>query len=421
MPGRCDVWIRNIICIACIATMALVGLSACGQSTPPDFQNQKPIKIGFSYSISGDFSADGPVTKQGYQLWADTINKNGGLLGRPVQLVAIPDNSDPAKVTANYRQLITVDHVDLVFGPFSTLLTKPASLVANQYGYAVVEGSGGGPSVFNRGLDNVFDVSLPVANNLITFAYYILSLPQDERPKTVAYASEDDPFTQPQVDLARQFLEKGGVKTVYYHIYPADTTKDYTPIAKAVIASGAQIDILGTLLPDLTAFINTFKQQRYNPLALVATAGPDAGADFIKAIGLKSTEGIFVPNGWYPEATNFQNDQMVQDYLARYGGTANAINADVAEAYSVGQVVQQAIEKIGSINNAALIRELHSGDTFNSVQGAVRFDPATQAGLTGQNTLALAYLFQWQHGLFLPVYPSFSAVENPEFPRPPWS
>ncbi len=161
MPQRYG--IRNIICIACIATMALVGLSACGQSTP-DFQNQKPIKIGFSYSISGDFSADGPPTKQGYQLWADTINKNGGLLGRPVQLVTIPDNSDPAKVTANYQQLITVDHVDLVFGPFSTLLTKPASLVANHYGYAVVEGSGGGPSVFNRGLDNVFDVSLPVAN-----------------------------------------------------------------------------------------------------------------------------------------------------------------------------------------------------------------------------------------------------------------
>jgi branched-chain amino acid transport system substrate-binding protein len=421
MPERYSAWIRNSICIACIAIMALVGLSACGGQSTPDFQNQKPIKIGFSYSTSSDFSMDGPATKQGYQLWADTINKNGGLLGRPVQLVAIPDNSDPAKVAANYQQLITVDHVDLVFGPFSTLLTKPASVVANKYGYALVEGSGGGPSVFNRGLNNIFDVSLPVANNLVTFAYYILSLPQDERPKTAAYATEDDPFTQPQVDLARQLLENGGVKTVYYHVYPAATTKDYTPFANAVVTSGAQVVILGTLLPDLTAFIKTFRQQRYNPVSLIATAGPDAGTDFIKAVGLKSTEGVFVPNGWYPEATNFQNAQMVQDYLAQYGGSANAINADIAEAYAVGQVVQQAVTKIGSINNAALIRELHSGDTFNSVQGAVRFDPATQAGLSGQNTLALSYLFQWQHGTFIPVYPSFAAAENPEFPRPQWS
>jgi branched-chain amino acid transport system substrate-binding protein len=406
--------ITKFMCIAGIAVMMLAGLSACAQNAAPNFQNQTPIRIGFSYSTAGDFSSDGPFLKQGYQLWADTINNNGGLLGRPVQLVDIPDNSDPAKVITNYQQLITVDHVDLVFGPFSTLLTKSASVVANQHGYAMAEGSGGGPTVFSRGLDNVFDASLPVANNLISFALYILSLPQDERPKTAAYATEDDPFTQPQIDLAKKLLEQGGVKTVYYHVYPAATTKDYIPFANGVIESGAQVVILGTLLPDVAAFINTFKQQRYNPEALIATAGPDAGSDFIKAVGLKSTEGVYVPNGWYPEANNFQNVQMVQDYLTTYGGSANDINADVAEAYSVGQVVSQAMEKIQSINNAALTRELHSGDTFNSVQGAVKFDS------TGQNTLALAYLFQWQHGTFIPVYPSSVAAANPEFPKQQW-
>jgi branched-chain amino acid transport system substrate-binding protein len=411
MPER---YSKKFLCIVSIGIMMLVALSACAQNTVPNFQNQTPIRIGFSYSTSGDFSSDGPFTKQGYELWANTINNNGGLLGRPVQLVGIPDNSDPAKITANYQQLITVDHVDLVFGPFSTLLVKSASVVANQHGYAMVEGSGGGPTVFNRGLDNIFDVSLPVANNLVSFALYILSLPQDERPKTAAYATEDDPFTQPQIDLARKLLEQGGVKTVYYHVYPAATTKDYTPFANAIVESGAQVDVLGTLLPDVTAFINTFKQQRYNPQALIATAGPDAGSDFIKAVGIKSTQGVFVPNGWYPKADNFQNAQMVQDYVATYGGTAGDINADVAEAYSVGQVVSQAIEKIQSINNAALIKELHSGDTFNSVQGAVKFDNS------GQNGLALAYLFQWQNGVIIPVYPSFVAAANPEFPKQQW-
>lgn len=412
MPERYG---TKFLCIVGIVVMMLAALSACAQDTGPNFQNQTPITIGFSYSTTGDFSSDGPFVKQGYELWADTINNNGGLLGRPVQLVGIPDNSDPAKITANYQQLITSDHVDLLFGPFSTLLSKSASVVANQHGYAMVEGSGGGPTVFNRGLDNIFDVSLPVANNLISFAFYILSLPQDERPKTAAYATEDDPFTQPQIDLARKLLEQGGVKTVYYHVYPAATTKDYTPFANAVVESGAQVDVLGTLLPDVSAFINTFKQERYNPQALIATAGPDAGSDFSKNIGgSKFTEGVFFPNGWYPEADNFQNAQMVQDYVATYGGTPDDINADVAEAYSVGQVVSQAIEKTQSIDNGALIKELHSGDTFNSVQGPVRFDS------TGQNNLALAYLFQWQGGRIEPVYPSFVAAANPEFPKQQW-
>ena len=88
---------------------------------------------------------------------------------------------------------------------------------------------------------------------------------------------------------------------------------------------------------------------------------------------------------------------MVQDYLAQYGGTADQINADVAEAYSVGQVLEQAVNKIQSIDNAKLIALLHSGEVFNTVQGSAQFDSK------GRNILAIAYLFQWQSGQFLPV------------------
>ncbi len=78
----------------------------------------------------------------------------------------LDDASDPDQMTTDYQKLITVDKVNLTFGPFSTLLTKPASVITHRYGYALPEGSGGGPSVFQQGLNNVFDVSLPVANNL---------------------------------------------------------------------------------------------------------------------------------------------------------------------------------------------------------------------------------------------------------------
>lgn len=394
--------------------LVVMGLAACGQ--PTTNTPSTPIKIGISLSLSGDFSADGQYFQQGYQLWADDINKAGGLLGRKVQLDIVSDASDPNQVITNYNKLISVDKVDLVFGPFSTLLTKPASVTANRYGYAMLEGAGGGPSVFQQGLRNVFDVSLPVANSLINFVDYILALPASQRPQTAAYATEDDPFTQPQIDIARAKLEAGGVQTVDYQVYPAETT-DYTPIADKVIQSKAQVDVLGTLLPDVTAFIQTFRQQHYNPQALIATAGPDQGAAFLQNIGgTNVAEGVFVPNGgWYPEIQTYQNAQMVQEYIAKYGGTYDGISSDVAEAYSVGQVLQQAATKINSINNAKLITELHSGDTFKSVQGDVKFDS------TGQNTAAIAYLFQWQQGNLIPVYPAdVAAGAKPEFPKPNW-
>ncbi|HEY9152830.1 MAG TPA: amino acid ABC transporter substrate-binding protein [Anaerolineales bacterium] len=374
-----------------------------------------PIKIGISLSLSGDFSADGQAFQQGYQLWADNVNANGGLLGRQVQLDIVSDASSADQVQTNYQKLITVDKVDLVFGPFSTLLTKPSSVVANRYGYALVEGAGGGPSVFTQGLNNVFDVSLPVANNLTSFVQYIQSLPVGQRPTTAAYATEDDPFTQPQVDLAKSQLEAAGVTTASYQVYPAETT-DFNPIGDKIIASKAQIVVVGTLLPDVTAFILRFKQQHYNPQAFIATAGPDQGTQFLQAIGgAASAEAIMVPNGWYPESTNPGNADMVKAYIAKYGGTPDGISSDVPEAYSVGQVVAQAVTKNNSLDNAKLIAELHSGDTFQSVQGDVKFDS------TGQNVAALAYLFQWQKGSLVPVFPTNAqGAVAPEFPKPNW-
>ncbi len=303
MFGRYSTRIHRVLSSLGILGCLGLTLAACGPATTTS-ANKTPIKIGISLSLSGDFASDGEGFQQGYTLWANYVNAHGGLLGRQVTLDIVSDNSDPQQVATNYQKLITVDKCDLVFGPFSTLLTKPASVVAARYGYAMVEGAGGGPSVFTRGLNNIFDVSLPVQNNLDTVAGLIASMPADQRPKTVAYATEDDPFTQPQVDRLKGLLESAGLKTVYYKVYPAETT-DYQPMALGMINSKADLVIAGTHLPDITAFIQDFRQQHYSPKMLVATAGPDQGSQFSDAVGAGNTEGIMVPNGWYPRLNAF--------------------------------------------------------------------------------------------------------------------
>ncbi len=440
---------RLLSVIACLIVV-LAGLSACAQgqgsgSSNTFAQPNNPITIGVSISNStdkagDDFRSDAKATLQGYQLWQNTVNSTGGLQGRPVKLDIAYDDSDPQVVAANYKKLITQDHVNLIFGPFSSLLTKAVAPIAQQYGYMLPEGSGGAPSVFNSSWPNVFDVTVPVENNLITFAYYVLSLPLSQRPKTAAYLSSDDPFTFPQVEKARALLESAGVTTVYptgtkvkmppdnspllnklpagYEQFNEGDAKTAKADADLVAHSGAEVAILGTLLPDIQAEVPEFKKFHYNPRALIATAGPDAGQDFINTVGgTHYTEGFFVPNGWYPQANNYQNATMVQAYLAQYGGTEDQINADVAEAFSVGQVVQQAAEKINTIDNSKLIAELQGGDVFNTVQGTAQFS-SPQSGNGGKNLQGIAYLFQWQGGQFIPVYPYSNAAQNPEYPKP---
>jgi branched-chain amino acid transport system substrate-binding protein len=398
-------------------TVAVAGfgltVAACGGGGTATPSPGTPITIGVSVSLTGDFSADGPALEKGYDLWAQDVNAKGGLLNHHVTMKYVDDASSTQQVVTNYQNLITSDKVDLVFGPFSSLLTIPASTVVDRYGYAFPEPAGGGPAVFNRGLKSIFFVQpAAVEDNLVSYAKWLLSLPAGQRPASAAYATQDDPFTQPQVDKAKSLLEAGGITTAYYKVYPAETT-DFTALALAVANSKADAVILGTQIADSIAFPKTFIQQHYNPKTIIATTGPDQGKSYSDALGA-NTEGIMVPAGWTTSATAYGNTNFVNEFIAKNGGTAADISADSAEAYSVGQVVDQAATKANSIDNAKLIATLHTG-TYQTIQGPMGFDD------TGKPTGGVGvYIEQWQNGNAIFVYPSQVAAKAPEYPKPNW-
>jgi branched-chain amino acid transport system substrate-binding protein len=404
----------RLLALGTTAGLITVLLAACGSSSPKG--SSAPITIGASLSLSGDFSADGQAYERGYELWEHDVNAHGGLLGRKVQVIIKNDNSDPTTADTNYTDLITLDHVDLLFGPFSSLLTAPTAEVAHRFDKAFIEGAGGAPIVFDEKLPNVFDVSLPVASELDPFTAWIKSLPASQRPTTAAYPMADDPFATPQVELTESQLKAVGIKTVYSRIFPEETP-DYLPNADLVAAAKPQLVVLGsTDVPTVSSFMHGFEAQHFLPKAFVAAAGPDQGAAFISAVGAGNANGMMVPDAWYPGYRNATSKKMVSEYVAKYGGTASGVNADVAEAYSVGEVTAQAVEHLKSTDGAKIISYLHSGVTLSSVQGPVKFNSL------GENIKAIAFIFQWQNGKFVQVLPANAAGSvKILYPKTPWS
>jgi branched-chain amino acid transport system substrate-binding protein len=403
-----------------LGTSALLAsglIAACGGSgSSGKSSGSSPILIGASLSLTGDFSTDGQAYERGYELWEHDINAHGGLLGRKVQLIILNDNSSQAQVDTNYTDLITVKHVALTFGPFSSLLTAPSAEVAHRYGYAFVEGAGGAPLVFGEKLPNVFDVSLPVANELDPFTNWVKSLPASERPATAAYPMANDPFATPQVQLAQSELQPAGISTVYSKIFPEEEP-DYLPNADLVAAKKPEAVILGsTDVPTVASFVHGFEQQHYNPKVFIAAAGPDQGQAFLSAVGGASVaDGIMVPDAWYPGYQNASSQAMVQEYVAKYGGTASGVNADVAEAYSVGEVTAAAVKATGGTVGSKIIAYLHGHVTIPSVQGPVQFNSL------GENVKAIAFIFQWQNGKFVQVLPAGATGSVPVlYPKPNW-
>jgi branched-chain amino acid transport system substrate-binding protein len=399
------------------ASASATGSSASGSSS------SSPITIGASLSLTGDFSADGQAFEKGYDLWVKDINAAGGILGRQVKLTILDDKSDANQVVTNYQTLINTDHVDLTFGPFSSLLTGPASAVAARNGYAFVEGAGGAPSVFdtqsNEADHNTFDVSLPVADELMPFVNYVASLGSAaDKQLTAAFPSANDPFATPPVQLAESKLKALGVQVVYSEVFPEETSS-YKPAADQVAGKKPDIVVLGsTDVPTVAAFMSEFAQDHYTPKMFIAAAGPDQGTAFTSAVKPANATGMMVPDGWYPSYNNATSQKMVSEYVAQYGGTASGVNADVAEAYSVGQVMDQAVTAVGGVDNAKIISYLHSGVTLQTVQGSVKFDSL------GENSSAAAFVFQWQKNgtEFVQVLPSSASGSVPIIAtKPAWS
>src|SRR5215216_1933549 len=174
------------------------------------------IKVGASLPLTGEFSEPGKAAKQGYQVWQSIVNEHGGLIdGRKVKMVIKDDASNQNTIVADYNALISKDKVNLLLGTFSSLLNLPASSVAERNRMLYVEPAGGAPELFDRGFKYLFFAQQATADKQgEVWANYVTDLPEDQRPKTAAYPTLDDPFAQPTSEGIEAIFKKAGIKTV---------------------------------------------------------------------------------------------------------------------------------------------------------------------------------------------------------------
>src|SRR4026209_2806044 len=109
---------------------AVVGLAVLAAVGAFVAQAADPIKIGFGMALTGGLSANGKPALLALQIWKDDVNKKGGLLGRPVELIFYDDQTNPATVPGIYSKLLDVDKVDLIISGYGTNLIAPLLPIA---------------------------------------------------------------------------------------------------------------------------------------------------------------------------------------------------------------------------------------------------------------------------------------------------
>jgi branched-chain amino acid transport system substrate-binding protein len=395
---------RRRLLVGSVAVAAITALSACGDSTEATSGSggKGVIKVGTSLPLTGAMSQPGTAAKQGYETWAAMVNENGGLLGRKVELVVKDDASDQNTVVADYNALITRDKVDLLIGTHSSLLNLPASAVAERNKRLYVEPAGGSPQMFDRGFKYLFFTQQATADQSgVAFARWVASLPAEQRPRTAAYPSLDDPFTAPAAATIREILEKVGVKTVYDTKYAIDT-KNFDAMAASLKAAAPDLIVHGAGFEDGVGLVRAMLSAGVKPGLFYQMGAPGMGKQYADAIGAANTQGIFYSTSHAPQAKTPGNPEFVAKYKELFGGEPPE---DSADSFAAGEVLQAAVEAVGSIEDQAKLADWLRGNSVDTILGKLSWN--ANGSPKGEYLIG-----QWQDGKIEFVLPKAAASSN---------
>jgi branched-chain amino acid transport system substrate-binding protein len=335
-----------------------------------------PIRIGYSMSLTGGLAGNGRPSLATHQIWAADVNSRGGLLGRPVELVHYDDQSNGAQVPGIYNKLIDVDKVDLVVSGYATAIIAPAMPVVMQRGMTFVTLLGTGVNHEFR-YDRHFNIC-PVGSDVKeTFAkgFIDAAMAMNPRPRTIALAALDADFTQRAVESARHLAQKAGLRVVYDRAYPPGTV-DFSPVMRAIQAARPDVVYLGSYPPDSVGLLRAASELRISARMFGgALVGPQIAS--IKAQLGPILNNLVCWDIYAPEPT--MQFPGMEALLGRYREVAAQQNIDALGlyapplAYSQMQVLEQAVKRVGRIDQAALAADMHSA-TFNTVIGDLKFD-----------------------------------------------
>ena len=334
-----------------------------------------PIKIGYSLSLSGPLGANGQTAFLAQRIWEEDVNRRGGLLGRPVQLVCVDDKSDASLVAAIYEKLLDVEKVDLVLGGYgNNSLTPAMPLIIERKRYFV--------GLMGLAVNARFDYpgyfamipTGPEPNTALTEGFFDVAARQKPKPQTVAILAADADFSRNPIAGAQVNAEKNGLRIVSTTKYSL-ATKDFAPLLREVGKTAPDILFLCSYLNDSIGLIRGLSEVGWEPKVVGgAMIGPQSSA-VQTALG-PLLNGLVNYEYWLPVPKMMVPG--VDDVIKRYQARASSEGADALGyyvaplAYAQMQVVEQAVAATGTTDDRALI-EYTRTTSFATAAGDVKF------------------------------------------------
>ncbi|MDE2378843.1 amino acid ABC transporter substrate-binding protein [Bradyrhizobium sp.] len=336
---------------------------------------QAPIRIGMSMPQTGGLAGGGKASLLGIEIWRDDINAKGGLLGRKVELVVYDDKSSASETPAIYSKLIDVDKVDLLFAPYATVPTAPIMPMVKQRGLLLIGNFS-------------FQVNSKIGHDMWfnnapwgppdSWASSFLDIGQKAGGKSMALLAADQEFAQNLAKTAREVAGKRNLPIVFDQAYPPNTV-EFSSIIRALKATKPDIVYVASYPPDSAGILRAVNEIGVGDSVKVFGGGM-VGLQFGAVMENMGSllNGVVNYNSWLPEKSMYF--EGTREFFDKY--TKRAVEAKVDPlgyylapfGYASGQLIEQAVKAVGSLDQKALAKYLRE-NTHKTIVGPIAFSP----------------------------------------------
>jgi branched-chain amino acid transport system substrate-binding protein len=385
-----------------MARVALAAVAAVALATgAAGAWAQETIRFGAPLPMTGPLAPEALKQQQGYDLWAEQVNKAGGINvgGRKmkVEIVYADYQSNTPRAVQTAERLITQDKVSFLFAPFGSGATKAASTVSEKYGVPTVAATASSAQVYDQGYKYLFGTFTP--NETLTDPLADIVAQKAAGVKRVAILARNDLFPLAIAQEMEKSAKARGLNVVFFEKYAINTMDHSAALAQMKAVSPHWIFATG-YINDLVLLKKQMADQRIEAPVVTMIAGP-AYQEFIDAAG-KGAENISSAAWWHPAARYKGVDVFgtTENYTRLFKAKYNS-EPDYAQASASvsGALFQIAIEKAGTLDRAK-VRDQLAAMNVQTFWGPVKFGP------TGQITSLEPPVFQIQGGKTVVVHPA---------------
>ncbi|MHA7852984.1 ABC transporter substrate-binding protein [Marinobacter shengliensis] len=336
---------RNFLLTACLL---LLGSSVVYAET---------LKIGLNYPQTGRYKDQGLQQRLGAFLAVDEINRAGGVMGQPLELVIRNSRGEPDQGAQNTAELIDREGAQMVFGGVSSAVAISSGKAArdrNRLYFGTLTYSNA--TTGSEGHSHMFREPYNAWMTAKALSQY---LNRHHADQNYFYITADYTWGWSVEESVRKFSntedteQHKGVKTPF----PRALITDFRVALEQAAESDAEVLMLVLFGDDMVRALNTAYEMGLTKRMQVVV--PNLTLGMARQVGPSIMEGVVGAAPWVwnlPYENNYQRGKdFVEAFSSRYEMRPSS---SAASAYSIVYQYKAAVERAGTTSTQAVIRQL---------------------------------------------------------------